>query len=258
MKRYIVAFLVFTLTVCATVHGAGGEIDTLTQVSTIDALLTGVYDGDTSLRFLGEKGDFGIGTFNGLNGEMVLLDGRFYRITAAGQVEQPNPATKTPFATVTFFEADRTVPLAAGVSFKDFEVKMDKILPTPNIFYAIKISGIFDVVRTRSVPAQEKPYRPLSEVVKEQKVFDLRNVEGIIVGFHCPSYVKGVNVPGYHLHFLSSDLKSGGHVFDFVVRKAVVRIDDSNRLYLLLPSDSDFYCADLAPDREKELKAVEK
>jgi acetolactate decarboxylase len=237
--------------------GAAGR-DALVQVSTIDALMTGVYDGETTLGALKEKGDFGIGTFNGLNGEMVLLDGVFYRITSTGAVERPGPETKTPFAAVTFFDADRTAALEKGTDFKQFTAKAESLLPTENIFYAIKITGTFEVVRARSVAAQTKPYRPLEEVVKTQALFEFTGVEGTIVGFRCPSYAKGINVPGYHLHFLSADRKAGGHVLDFKVLKAKVEIDDTSTLILMLPSDGEFYAADLKPDREKAIRAVEK
>jgi len=232
--------------------------DTLTQISTIDALMTGVYDGATTLSELQRKGDFGVGTFNTLNGEMILLDGEFYRITGSGTVESPGPDTKTPFAAVTFFDPDRKASLARGIDFQGTTALADKMLPTFNIFYAVKITGTFQMVRTRSVPAQQKPYRPLSEVVKTQPVFELKNVEGTIVGFRCPPFAKGINVPGYHLHFLTADRKAGGHVLDFKVERAVLEIDDTGELTVIFPSDKAFYGADLTPDREKELKAVEK
>ncbi len=255
MKRICAVFLVLILAGAGTIHAGR---DTLTQISTIDALMTGIYDGETTLGSLREKGDFGLGTFNTLNGEMVLLDGEFYRVTASGAVERPGADTLTPFAAVTFFEADRVVPLEKGLDFARFAAKTDKLLPTPNIFYAIKITGLFQSVKTRSVPAQQKPYRALNEVVKSQPLFELKNVQGTIVGFRCPPYAKGVNVPGYHLHFLTADRKTGGHVLDFNVERATMEIDDTGEFAIILPSDKTFYGADLTPDREKELKAVEK
>jgi len=255
MLRKCLFFLIIGLVFAG---GAQAGRDTLTQISTIDALMTGVYDGATTLSELQGKGDFGVGTFNTLNGEMILLDGEFYRITGSGTVERPGAGTKTPFAAVTFFDPDRKASLARGLDFQGTTAIADKMLPTVNIFYAVKITGTFQVVRTRSVPAQQKPYRPLGEVVKTQPVFELKNVEGTIVGFRCPPFAKGINVPGYHLHFLTADRKAGGHVLDFRIERAVLEIDDTGELTVILPSDKAFYGADLTPDREKELKAVEK
>ena len=255
MRTACTIFLVLFL---ALPGAAFADRDDLTQISTIDALMTGVYDGAATLGSLKEKGDFGIGTFNNLNGEMVLLDGVFYRITSTGAVELPGPETKTPFASVTFFDADRTALLGNGITFAQFAAKADNLLPTPNIFYAVKITGTFEIVRARSVAAQDKPYKPLLEVVKTQAVFEFTRVEGTIVGFRCPAYAKSINVPGYHLHFLSADRKMGGHVLDFKVIKAKLEIDDTNTLILMLPSDKEFYASDLTQDREQAVRAVEK
>lgn len=255
MRRFSILFLIAGLLMAGSAYAGR---DTLTQISTIDALMTGIYDGETTLETLKKSGDFGLGTFNGLDGEMVFLDGVVYRITSQGTIEIPDLATKTPFAAVTWFDADRTVPLEAGLEYRDFVTKIDKILPTHNTFYAIKITGTFRSIKTRSVPPQQKPYKMLSEVVKTQPVFDLKDVQGTIVGFRCPPYVKGINVPGYHLHFLSADRKTGGHVLDFTVEKATVEIDDKGEFTMVLPADKAFYGADLSTDREKDLKAVEK
>ena len=184
--------------------------DTLFQVSTINALLEGVYDGEVSFKELKSRGDFGIGTFNGLDGEMIGLGGRFYKVKADGAAYPVSDSEKAPFAAVTFFRPDKTVSVGKVTSYEQLEQKIDDIIPTKNIFYAIKIEGVFDYIKTRSVPKQEKPYLPLVEVVKNQPTFEFNDVEGALVGFYCPDYVKGVNVPGYHLHFITKDRKAGG------------------------------------------------
>jgi acetolactate decarboxylase len=255
MKRFLIKTLLIIILFASASCAQQGVI---TQVSTIDALMTGVYDGEVTLADLKQKGDFGVGTFNTLDGEMVLLEGQFYRATAAGTVEQPDFNTKTPFAAVTFFRPDRTASLSKGLDFQEFTQQTDRQIPTSNIFYAIKITGTFEIVKTRSVPPQKKPYKSLSEVVKTQPVFDLKHLKGTIIGFRCPPYVKGVNVPGYHLHFLSADHTSGGHVLEFRIEKGTLEIGEIKEFFLMLPSDKAFYNADLSQDRGKELKTVEK
>ena len=260
MERSIAktAFIVIVLLAVFSTGSVCAQQNTLTQVSTIDALMSGIYDGEVTLSMLKEKGDFGLGTFNTLDGEMVVLDGHIYKVTVLGNVEEPALETKTPFAAVTFFKPGKSAPLAEGLTFPEFTAGTDKMLPTENIFYAFKITGTFQYVKARSVPAQKKPYKPLSEAIKEQAIFNLPEVKGTIVGFRCPLYVKGVNVPGYHLHFLRADGKAGGHVVDFKVRVATMETEEIRNLSVMLPSDEVFYKADLTPDREKELKAVEK
>ncbi|MFA4839877.1 MAG: acetolactate decarboxylase [Candidatus Neomarinimicrobiota bacterium] len=250
--------LLILLSVSIISCGNDRDRETLTQVGTIDALLGGGYDGSLTLGELKRNGDFGIGTFDRLNGEMVVLDGRIYQVTADGKIGNPELSVKTPFAAVTFFDSDRQVTLPAGTNFDSLTKIIDAALPTQNIFYAIRIEGRFHAVKTRSVPAQSRPYKVLKEIAATQPIFDFQDVDGTIVGFRCPSYVAGVNVPGYHLHFISKDGQAGGHLLAFTVEKAVAQIDDTHRLTMILPQDNDFYEADLTVDKQADLKKVEK
>lgn len=233
--------------------------ETLTQISTIDAILVGVYDGVTSYKELKEYGDFGIGTFEGLDGEMLAFDGDFYQVKADGVAYPVTDGMKTPFASVTFFDTDRTEKLPHGMDFKQLEQFLDEALPTGNIFYAIRIDGTFSYMKTRSVPGQKKPYPPLVEVTRNQPTFEFHNIKGTIVGFRSPPYVAGVNVAGYHLHFLTENRNAGGHILDFTIEDAVAFIDYTSGFLMLLPSeDSDFYKADFSRNRQEELQKAEK
>jgi len=233
--------------------------ETLAQISTIDAILNGVYDGVMTFGSLKEYGDFGIGTFAGLDGEMVGFKGDFYQVKADGIAYPVSDSMETPFASVTFFEIDDEETLPKGINYEQLEGLLDGILPTANIFYAIKIEGTFSYMKTRSVPGQEKPYPPLVEVTKNQPIFEFNDVEGTIVGFRCPAYVAGVNVPGYHLHFLTKDRDRGGHILEFKVEEAVALVDYTSEFLMILPgSDSDFYEVDLTQSKQEELEKVEK
>jgi acetolactate decarboxylase len=233
--------------------------ETLTQISTIDAILNGVYDGVMTIGELKKYGDFGIGTFEGLDGEMLEVDGQVYQIKADGIAYPVTGKVKTPFASVTFFDNDRQLALPENTDYVKFQELINSALPTENIFYAIKITGAFSYMKTRSVPSQKKPYPPLVEVTKNQPVFEFNNVTGTIVGFYCPAYVEGVNVPGYHLHFLNAAKNAGGHVLDFIIKEASVSIDDTSEFKMILPGpDSDFYKLDLSPDKSGELEQAEK
>jgi len=233
--------------------------ETLVQISTIDALLGGVYDGVADFGTLKKYGDFGIGTFEGLDGEMVGFNGSFYQIKADGIAYPVSDSMKTPFACVTFFDTDHEEKLSEGTNYEQVQEFLDGILPTSNIFYAIKIEGNFRYMKTRSVPGQEKPYPPLVEVTKNQPIFEFNDVRGTIVGFRCPSYASGVNIPGYHLHFLTEGKDAGGHVLEFRVGEAVASLDYTSSFFMILPGqDSDFYQVDLTQDKEEELEKVEK
>lgn len=231
------------------------EID---QVSTIAALLNGAYDGEVTVGELLTHGDFGLGTFDHLDGEMVVLDGEVFQIFADGRVRRPPPSLTTPFAAVTFFEQVASRALLAGLSFDDFTVDEDAHIPTPNIFYAIRIDGHFRSISARSVPRQSKPYPPLAEVAAQQSVFGFEDISGTILGFRCPSYVSGINVPGYHLHFISDDRTKGGHVLDFVAEQTTAAIDSTDAFSMMLPPASVFYEDHVSGSDDIALDAIER
>jgi acetolactate decarboxylase len=160
--------------------------NTLFQTSTIDALLAGVYDGDLSCGDLLKHGDFGIGTFDRVDGEMVVLEGTLYQVKADGKVYKPDSNCKTPFATICHFNPEKAISIDTSIDYKRLETLIDAAAPNQNLFCAIRITGQFRSMKTRSVPAQKKPYRPLKEVTNNQPEFDMNNVFGTIVGFRCP------------------------------------------------------------------------
>lgn len=231
--------------------------DTLVQVSTIDALLAGLYDGVSTMATLKSQGDFGIGTFDGLDGEMIVVDGVVYRVRADGRATVVADQETSPFASVTFFDAEQTQALAPGTDFDAFRARAGMMQPSPNWFYAFRLEGRFKRVTTRSVPRQYPPYQPLVEVVKSQPVFNFEQVDGVLVGFYCPSFVQGINVPGYHLHFLTADRTAGGHVLDFTTDRVTLKLDTLQRFELNLPRSEAFAAVDLGRDRKQELKKVE-
>lgn len=258
MKNYLVkiAFVVILLSIvsCSTVHR-----NTVTQVSTIDAILAGAYDGTMTLQELASYGNFGIGTFDKLDGEMVLFKGTFLQIKGNGNVSIPDLMVKTPFASVVQFEKDITTKLPAGINYTVLKTIIDEKAPNMNLFCAVQVAGTFRTMKTRSVPAQKKPYPPLTEVTKHQAVFDLKNVSGTIVGFRSPVYVKGINVPGYHLHFISDDFSSGGHILAFELETGTADIDICNRFLMILPEGAHaFNKIDLSVDRSKDLDKAER
>jgi alpha-acetolactate decarboxylase len=236
--------------------GAGAG-DALFQFSTIDALLAGLYDGRMTLEDIKYKGDFGLGTLDGLDGELVLLDGQAYHVAAGGRADIPADSSRTPFATVSFFEEDTILTLGKITSLEGLNRAVEQALPTRNIFYAIRIDGRFPFVKARAIPRQNAPYAPLARVVKEQVVVQFTG-QGTLVGYYSPPFVKGVNVPGFHWHFLTSDRKGGGHVLDCAMDPATARLDALRSFTVRLPETKGFDSLDLSGDKGAELHAVEK
>jgi acetolactate decarboxylase len=237
---------------------AGAESHVLFQASTIGALLDGAFDGDLSFAELAEHGDLGLGTLNHLDGEMIALDGEFFRADVDGLIEPVPPEEMTPFAVVTRFEPTVEEQLAdEEVSHEGLLARLDALAPADAASCAIRLDGRFELVRARSVPRQEPPYRPLTEVVADQHVFELADVEGTMLGFRFPTYVEGIEVPGYHLHFISADRSRGGHVLDSRSRALRVRLDPSDDLHVELPPRVELEDPELASDTHAAVAAVE-
>jgi acetolactate decarboxylase len=258
MKSRAAAILTaFTLLICSPVLAA--DSCGLYQISTIDALLDGSYDGQISFAELAKHGDFGLGTVDKLNGEMVGIDGKFYQITVDGKVHSVPPAMTTPFANVTFFKPSFSFDCPAGLDYKALQKTIDKKLPSANLFYAVRVDADFAYVRVRSVPGVTKrPYPKLVDIVKHQKVYEFKNVKGSLVGFYSPAFVKGVNVPGYHLHFIGHKRQKGGHLLGITTKACKVRVAVLNRLNLVLPTEGDFLKSKLGGDMSHQLEKVEK
>jgi acetolactate decarboxylase len=211
--------------------------DLVYQESTIGQLDDGEMEGMLSVGDLKKHGNFGIGTFDGLDGEMVGVDGEFFQVDYQGATNSVNDKIKTPFAMVTFFESDKSIKLTGDYDYQLLKDTIDQTLPSKDIIYAIKISGEYGFVKTRSVPKQQKPYPALKEVVKQQKIFDFNNIKGTAVGFWVPKYMKNINVPGYHFHFITEDKKAGGHLLECKITNPTVHIDFNTDLHLSLFED---------------------
>jgi acetolactate decarboxylase len=219
---------------------------TLFQASTIGALLDGAFDGDLSFAELAEHGDLGLGTLNRLDGEMIALDGEFFRADVDGAVNRIEAGERTPFAVVTRFEPEVDTRLEGELSHDGLLARLDVLVPAGASSCAIRLDGRFELVRARSVPAQRPPYRPLTEVVADQHVFELEGVDGTMLGFRFPAYVEGIEVAGYHLHFISEDRTRGGHVLGSRSRGLRARLDPSDDLHVELPPGVELADPDLA------------
>jgi acetolactate decarboxylase len=255
-KMFAIAFAALFLAMTPLAAHAQ-SVDAAFQASTIDALLAGAYDGDMPFSELKKHGDFGLGTVNALDGEMIGLDGRFYRVALDGSVHAVPDEEMTPFADVAFFEPEQQVTIKEGADLDGLKAAVDAALPSKNLFYAVRVTGTFASLTARSVPRQEKPYQPLTEAVKKQNVFHFENIKGTLVGFRCPENVGGLGVPGYHFHFLSADGKRGGHVLTLTTGKALAEIDVLDAYTVVLPKTGEFLARAPGGD-DNALDAVEK
>jgi acetolactate decarboxylase len=235
------------------------EPHVLFQASTIGALIDGAFEGDLSFGELAEHGNLGLGTLNHLDGEMIAIDGEFFRADFDGNVTPIGAGERTPFAVMTTFEptVEERLP-GEELSHEELLARLDELVPGGASSCAIRLDGRFELVRARSVPRQEPPYRPLTEVVADQHVFELGEVEGTMLGFRFPAYAEGIEVAGYHLHFVSADRSRGGHVLDSRSRGLRVQLDPSNDLHVELPPQVDFEDPKLAARTRAAVELVER
>jgi acetolactate decarboxylase len=229
----------------------------MTQVSVVNALMIGRYGGVVSIRELLRYGDFGVGTLDHLDGELILLDGRAYQVRGDGTVVEAGADRSTPFATVTRFGRDGEFACPRVGSLFDLDSRLDDALRPGNNFLAIRVDGRFDAITLRSVHRQEPPYRPLGEAARGQSVWTHEDVSGTLVGIRCPAWVGGLNVPGYHWHFLSDDRKLGGHVLDCRVREGRVQYEVCRDWLIKLDGSAEFNEVDPGADFSHDLRRVE-
>ena len=231
---------------------------TLFQRSTIGALLAGIFDGDETVGELLKRGDFGLGTFNALDGEMVVLDGTCYHIRSDGSAEVANPNNHTPFAAVTRFTTEHRFTVRGPTTRPGLSHRIDEAGRSANITIAVRIAGRFSSITTRTVSAQTKPYPSLEEASRNETEIELREVEGTLVGFRTPEFEHSIGVAGYHLHFLDSTRTRGGHMLDFTLARGEVELMELTEIHLSLPTRGAFLTADLDPeDGAAQIRHVE-
>ena len=232
------------------------ERHSMYQVSTTSALVKGVFGGTVTVADLSTHGDFGIGTFDGLDGELVVLDGTSYRIGGGGVASEAAVDRTVPFAVLTWFEADFTTSIAAVDSLGALSLVLDAHRPSENAFVGIRIHGTFDTLSMRAACAAA-PGETLVEATAHQSEFTTEGIEGTLVGFWAPEYAQAINVPGYHFHFLSDDRSTGGHVLDLSAVSLVAMLHTESDIHLALPETAEFFEANLSGDTSHDLGVAE-
>ena len=246
--------LILPLSLLAAAAPAPARAAEAYQVSTISALLAGGYDGTTTVGELIGRGGFGLGTFNGVDGEMMVLDGKAYRGTVDGRAHPVGEDERTPFAVVVDFKPQGSMPVAAGQSLEQLEAALDALPYSAARILAARIDGRFERIRIRSEPRQVPPYRPLPEVIKEQQVaHDLDAADGTLIGFRFPAAASSVNVAGWHFHFLSADKTRGGHVLALTTGTGGALLEEISDLRISFPAQ-----APAASASTESVKAVER
>jgi acetolactate decarboxylase len=226
------------------------------QISTSNALVEGVYSGAIASQYLLLHGDFGLGTFENLDGEMVIADGAIYQAHSDGTVLRRDDEFQIPFAVITRFQEEEQFETGPIASLHDLEKACDLHRESANLFYAFRVDGVFERVRARAVSAVRTGMR-LVDAARTQGEFEFSNVKGTLVCFWSPSYSIAFNVPAYHFHFISEDRSKGGHVLDLSAAKLRVGVQMLCEYDIRLPDQGTFLTADLSRDPTSDLATTE-
>ena len=265
MKLSIIAVMVCAvlLTACGKETASGETLqnrDRMYQVSLLQGLTLGDYYGSITVEELEKNGDTGIGTFNRLNGELIMIGGETYRAAGDGSVELVSDEETIPFSVVTYLDADVTRNLKDIRSYEELCTALDEIVAErgKNQFYMVRIDGNFNEINVRSVYAQDEPYEPLVDALeRDQTFFDYENIEGTMIGLYCPPYMADLNAVGWHLHFISKDRTKGGHVLGINFDEAALIWDDTDQFQTKLPQNEVFDGFDLTIDQTEDIKKAE-
>jgi len=190
--------------------------------------------------------DFGLGTFNHLDGEMVVLDGICHHLRSDGSASVASPADRTPFAAVTLFKPETTIDVAGPASRSDITGLIEGAIKTTNLVQAIRIDGTFSHVKTRTVQEQKPPYPPLTAATANEPITEFHRLAGTLAGYRMPDYEQGISVAGYHLHFVNQPRTHGGHSLDFALERGEIAVSTSSELHLSLPRTEAFLTAQMS------------
>lgn len=227
------------------------------QVSTSGALVEGLYQGALTVGDLRRHGDTGLGTFEELDGEMILVDGHCFQARSDGSVTEVSDDELTPFATVVAFAADLSTRVDDVTSFDDLTARLDSLRTSGNDFFAWRITGECTHLRVRTA-CRHASGTPLIDAVADQAVFELHHVPASMVGFWSPAYAEAVAIPGYHLHAVTADRAHGGHVFDLQSDGLVVEMHRVSDLHVALPETAEFLQARLSGATSADLDQTER
>jgi acetolactate decarboxylase len=202
------------------------------------AFKKGLYAPYLTVRESRERGGFGVGEYEFLDGEVTALNGEYYRQVAEGKLLPLDDDERLCFSSVTHFAPTNTDDLASGLTETTIQPVFLKAFETPNAIFAMRIDGVFDQVATTAVPRQSEPFASFDKV--PHVPFQFKALPGTLVCFYLPGFVAETGIAGFHFHFLSEDRTGGGHVTSFTLRKGVARWNRVSQFALQIPCGSDF------------------
>ena len=231
------------------------------QVSTLQALALGFSKSVITVKELLRHGDMGLGTFEDVDGEMIVLDGKCYRTRNDGNVVPAEDERGVPFASVCCFQPKRLEKLGRMDTIDRLKEWLTLRIEEDfglNSMYAVRIDGEFSKVDARSESGTKAHHVTLKDALSvTQKAFVFENIKGTLVCVYYPDYMDGINAAGWHLHFLSDDKKYGGHVFDISLAQGDAAFCRITNVEIQIPDTPAFDTYALKAASKDEIKSVE-
>lgn len=225
---------------------------TVFQVSSAGARVEGVYSGAATVGVLRAHGDFGLGAFAGLDGEMVVVDGEVFQVRADGRVRVVSDDVETPLAVLTQYEPDATFTARKLSDVTAITAVLDQARDTDDAFFAVRVEGEFSQLHLRAACWMSEDTSSAALTPRPSE-WIRADVTGVMVGFYSPSFTEDVDAAGYHLHFVDEHRTFGGHVVDAALREAILGVQRLDHLEVDLPETAAFLQADLESDASAAL-----
>lgn len=240
------AILLFAITACSSPNKKSTSAikpqATFYQYNIWAAFVNKIFDGHIKVSELKEHGNIGLGSFDYLDGELIMLDGKAYRVREDGIVSEGKDNDEIVYADACFFNSDTAIILDKILNFDSLRIQLNQQLPTANHFYAFIIHGVFDSVKLGGLHKQSPPFQQgLDVLIPQRPVFKGNSVAGTMVGFYCPQFIGDINTGGYHFHFISDDKKLGGHVMEITSgNKSEMKLQKLVRYQFDMPASVSF------------------
>lgn len=233
------------------------------QYSTMDALMLGRYQKAVSVKDALKSGNLGVGTFEGMYGEALIIDGKCYNGVPGGKVVEAKPEDSLAFCTVGEFSMAGTLFQVNDVkSLQELKIDADEVRKaetgSDNYPCLCRIDGKFTSVRVRACEKQEEPYKPLGEVSKSQVESEIGNIEGTLIGIWFPEWCNRFNLAGWHFHFISKDRQTfGGHCLECSLSSGLIGTKKELSVQIEMPDDESFAGLNLNQDLSEVKDRVE-
>jgi len=231
------------------------------QASTLQALALGYTKSVVTVGELLGHGDTGLGTFENVDGEMIVVDGVCYQAKQDGSIVPASEETGVPFAVSGFVKDGRKFEIEKLTDIESIKQELTLRIEEDfglNSIHIARIDGWFESVHARAGAPYRSQHVTLKNILsKTQKDFCFERLYGTLVCVYYPDYMDGINAAGWHLHFISQDRTLGGHIFQVSLSSGECLLQKMDRIEIQLPREAAFDTYSLKQASRDEIAEVE-